>query len=100
MSEDEDVLEDLGEEDGLWFDFTFVEFLKTNYSKISLHRAGQMLALILPSPFAVSVQRAILLDPSSTEPGRGWRLSMRPPRRLTSFLAQAAPSMLLARPRS
>lgn len=32
MNEDEDALEDLGEEDGLWFDFTFVEFLKTNYS--------------------------------------------------------------------
>jgi intracellular protein transport protein USO1 len=34
MSEDEDALEDLGEEDGLWFDFTFVEFLKTNYSEL------------------------------------------------------------------
>ena len=32
MNEDEDALEDLGEEDGLWFDFAFVEFLKTNYS--------------------------------------------------------------------
>ncbi|ORY56205.1 p115 like vesicle tethering protein [Leucosporidium creatinivorum] len=49
MNEDEDALEDLGEEDGLWFDFAFVEFLKTNY---------------------ISVQRAILLDPSSTNPGR------------------------------
>lgn len=36
MIEDEEGLEELGEEDGLWFDFAFVEFLKTNYSECSL----------------------------------------------------------------
>lgn len=33
MAEDEDTLDDLGEENGLWFDYAFVEFLKTNYSE-------------------------------------------------------------------
>ncbi|BGP36921.1 Vesicle-mediated ER to Golgi transport protein [Rhodotorula kratochvilovae] len=42
---DEASADDLGEEDGLWFDFAFVEFLKTNY---------------------VSVQRAILVDPHAS----------------------------------
>jgi hypothetical protein len=42
MSEDEDTLDDLGEEDGLWFDFTFVEFLKTNYSAFSLFSPFQV----------------------------------------------------------
>ncbi|KAK4699134.1 intracellular protein transport protein USO1, partial [Phenoliferia sp. Uapishka_3] len=32
MVDDEDTLEDLSEEDGLWFDYAFVEFLKTNYT--------------------------------------------------------------------
>ncbi|KAI5478541.1 hypothetical protein MNV49_004798 [Pseudohyphozyma bogoriensis] len=49
LVDEEDMVEELTEEDGLWFDYTFVEFLKTNY---------------------ISVQRAILLDPSATEPGR------------------------------
>ncbi|KAL8283699.1 hypothetical protein RQP46_005494 [Phenoliferia psychrophenolica] len=49
LVDEEDSLEDLSEEDGLWFDYAFVEFLKTNY---------------------ISVQRAILLDPNATEPGR------------------------------
>ncbi|BGP21760.1 transporter [Rhodotorula toruloides] len=31
VDEDDTIAEDLGEEDGLWFDFSFVEFLKTNY---------------------------------------------------------------------
>lgn len=35
MAEDEDLLDDVGEEDGLWFDYAFVEFLKTNYSQSS-----------------------------------------------------------------
>jgi hypothetical protein len=35
MAEEEDSIEELGEEDGLWFDYSFVEFLKTNYSKHS-----------------------------------------------------------------
>ena len=30
--DEEDSLEDLSEEDGIWFDYAFVEFLKTNYS--------------------------------------------------------------------
>ncbi|GAA6051299.1 hypothetical protein JCM3770_006800 [Rhodotorula araucariae] len=42
---DDALVDDLGEEDGVWFDFAFVEFLKTNY---------------------VSVQRAILVDPHAT----------------------------------
>jgi len=33
LSDDDEVLDDVGEGDGLWFDFTFVEFLKTNYSE-------------------------------------------------------------------
>ncbi|GAA5926865.1 hypothetical protein JCM3775_007063 [Rhodotorula graminis] len=45
IDDDEALADDLGEEDGLWFDFAFVEFLKTNY---------------------VSVQRAILVDPHAT----------------------------------
>ncbi|GAA6000461.1 uncharacterized protein JCM10292_001526 [Rhodotorula paludigena] len=45
IDEDDAIADDLGEEDGLWFDFTFVEFLKTNY---------------------VSVQRAILVDPHAS----------------------------------
>ncbi|GAA5908041.1 uncharacterized protein JCM6883_004097 [Sporobolomyces salmoneus] len=46
LSDDDDAhLDDIGEEGGLWFDFTFVEFLKTNY---------------------IAVQRAILVDPSAT----------------------------------
>lgn len=49
MVDDDESIEDLSEEDGLWFDYAFVEFLKTNY---------------------ISVQRAILLDPNATEPGR------------------------------
>lgn len=32
IDEDDALAEDLGEENGLWFDFSFVEFLKTNYS--------------------------------------------------------------------
>lgn len=33
LAEDEEGLDrELGEEDGLWFDYAFVEFLKTNYS--------------------------------------------------------------------
>lgn len=35
MVDGEDV-EHLGEEDGLWFDYTFVEFLKTNYGQSPL----------------------------------------------------------------
>ena len=31
LPDDEDTVEELGEESGLWFDFAFVEFLKTNY---------------------------------------------------------------------
>lgn len=31
---DDEILDDLGEEDGIWFDYTFVEFLKTNYGEI------------------------------------------------------------------
>ncbi|BGP67356.1 Vesicle-mediated ER to Golgi transport protein [Rhodotorula toruloides] len=45
VDEDDTIAEDLGEEDGLWFDFSFVEFLKTNY---------------------ISVQRAILIDPQAS----------------------------------
>ncbi|GAA5832882.1 hypothetical protein JCM11251_000516 [Rhodosporidiobolus azoricus] len=45
IDEDDASADDLGEEDGLWFDFAFVEFLKTNY---------------------ISVQRAILVDPHAT----------------------------------
>ncbi|GAA5950474.1 hypothetical protein JCM3765_004560 [Sporobolomyces pararoseus] len=46
LSDDDDAhLDDIGEEGGLWFDFTFVEFLKTNY---------------------IAVQRAILVDPQAT----------------------------------
>ncbi|GAA5870219.1 hypothetical protein JCM16303_001931 [Sporobolomyces ruberrimus] len=46
LSDDDDAhLDDVGEEGGLWFDFTFVEFLKTNY---------------------IAVQRAILVDPQAT----------------------------------
>lgn len=35
MAEDDQdgSLDELTEEDGLWFDFAFVEFLKTNYSQ-------------------------------------------------------------------
>lgn len=49
LSDDDDAhLDDIGEEGGLWFDFTFVEFLKTNYSKYhffyhSLHHIGDQL---------------------------------------------------------
>ena len=32
LVDEEDSLDDLSEEDGLWFDYAFVEFLKTNYS--------------------------------------------------------------------
>lgn len=50
MNEDEDVLDDVGDDgDGLWFDYSFVEFLKTNY---------------------IAVQRAILLEPNAAEAGR------------------------------
>ncbi|GAA5849938.1 hypothetical protein JCM8547_000958 [Rhodosporidiobolus lusitaniae] len=45
IDEDDASADDLGEEDGLWFDFAFVEFLKTNY---------------------ISVQRSILVDPHAT----------------------------------
>ncbi|GAA5870110.1 hypothetical protein JCM3774_002595 [Rhodotorula dairenensis] len=45
VDEDDALAEDLGEEDGLWFDFSFVEFLKTNY---------------------ISVQRSILVDPHAS----------------------------------
>ncbi|GAA5977386.1 hypothetical protein JCM5350_002448 [Sporobolomyces pararoseus] len=46
LSDDDDAhLDDIGDEGGLWFDFTFVEFLKTNY---------------------IAVQRAILVDPQAT----------------------------------
>ncbi|GAA5978532.1 hypothetical protein JCM11641_007976 [Rhodosporidiobolus odoratus] len=45
IDEDDASADDLGEEEGLWFDFGFVEFLKTNY---------------------ISVQRAILVDPHAT----------------------------------
>lgn len=34
MIDDDETLEELGEEEGLWFDYVFVEFLKTNYSKL------------------------------------------------------------------
>jgi hypothetical protein len=34
IDEDDALAEDLGEENGLWFDFSFVEFLKTNYSTL------------------------------------------------------------------
>ncbi|GAA6001670.1 hypothetical protein JCM10207_002257 [Rhodosporidiobolus poonsookiae] len=45
IDDDDTVADELGEEEGLWFDFAFVEFLKTNY---------------------ISVQRAILVDPNAT----------------------------------
>ncbi|GAA5899956.1 hypothetical protein JCM6882_007011 [Rhodosporidiobolus microsporus] len=45
IDEDDASTDELGEEEGLWFDFAFVEFLKTNY---------------------ISVQRAILVDPHAT----------------------------------
>ncbi|KWU45465.1 hypothetical protein RHOSPDRAFT_16490, partial [Rhodotorula sp. JG-1b] len=45
IDEDDALAEDLGEENGLWFDFSFVEFLKTNY---------------------ISVQRSILIDPHAS----------------------------------
>jgi hypothetical protein len=32
---DDEVLDDLTEDDGIWFDYTFVEFLKTNYGRDS-----------------------------------------------------------------
>ena len=50
MVDGEDV-EHLGEEDGLWFDYTFVEFLKTNYSQFF-------------APFAEYGRRLIFLDRS------------------------------------
>ncbi|SCZ90568.1 BZ3500_MvSof-1268-A1-R1_Chr1-3g02071 [Microbotryum saponariae] len=46
---DEEMEEELGEEQGLWFDYSFVEFLKTNY---------------------ISVQRAILMDPTANTTSR------------------------------
>lgn len=53
MNEDEDALEDLGEEDGLWFDFTFVEFLKTNYSKSpAAHASTESDSLFLQSRYS------------------------------------------------
>lgn len=68
MNDEEDTLDDLGEEDGIWFDYTFVEFLKTNYSACRIPLlAREELTLALSS---VSVQRAILLDPSSNDAGR------------------------------
>ncbi|KAM0793553.1 hypothetical protein ACM66B_000990 [Microbotryomycetes sp. NB124-2] len=54
MADDDDTLEEPAEEDGLWFDFAFVEFLKTNY---------------------VSVQRAILLEPGSNDSRRSFDAS-------------------------
>ena len=33
MVDDSEIVDNLGEEEGLWFDYTFVEFLKTNYSQ-------------------------------------------------------------------
>ncbi|SCV68561.1 BQ2448_682 [Microbotryum intermedium] len=46
---DEEMEEEMGEEQGLWFDYSFVEFLKTNY---------------------ISVQRAILMDPTANTTSR------------------------------
>mgnify|MGYP000253444756 CR=1 FL=1 len=43
IDDDEALADDLGEEDGLWFDFAFVEFLKTNYG--ALPRAALGVAL-------------------------------------------------------
>ncbi|KAK4055135.1 Vesicle-mediated ER to Golgi transport protein [Microbotryomycetes sp. JL201] len=54
MADDDDALDEPAEEDGLWFDFAFVEFLKTNY---------------------VAVQRAILLEPGSNESRRSFDAS-------------------------
>jgi hypothetical protein len=49
VDNDESLEAEMGEEDGLWFDYAFVEFLKTNY---------------------ISVQRAILLEPNAADPSR------------------------------
>lgn len=49
MVEEEEHVEELGEVAGLWFDYAFVDFLKTNY---------------------LAVQRAILLDPEASEARR------------------------------
>jgi hypothetical protein len=68
MAEDEDLLDDVGEEDGLWFDYAFVEFLKTNYSEFSFFSSS--LSVGADERDIVAVQRSILLDPNATESGR------------------------------
>lgn len=76
---DDDEIEELGEEDGLWFDYTFVEFLKTNYSKECKYRSlrYKLIALFV----IVAVQRAILLDPNATsETGREYKINFIPSR--------------------
>lgn len=69
MIDDDETLEELGEEDGLWFDYVFVEFLKTNYSEFFcpsfLLSSASITNIFLDT---VSVQRSILLDPNATEP--------------------------------
>lgn len=75
MSEDDDALDDLTEEDGLWFDYTFVEFLKTNYSKLSRLIFCFVDLSYLICTLLVSVQRAILLEPTATDMGRKELLS-------------------------
>lgn len=59
MSEDDETAED-----GVWFDWSFVEFLKNNYRK-STDRHVKLLTLF-PAR-SVSVQRSILLDPGQTD---------------------------------
>jgi hypothetical protein len=67
IDEIEEGMEDA--DDGPWFDWSFVEFLKNNYSESPVMGAIEMRSfrLKLACLYAVSVQRSIFLDPGSSE---------------------------------
>lgn len=70
-----DVLEmldedDLDNEDGLWFDWPFVEFLKNNYCQKTWSLSCTTFAMLNLGLALVSVQRSILLDPGASDMSR------------------------------
>lgn len=68
IDEDDALAEDLGEENGLWFDFSFVEFLKTNYSEWRSEPSDSLAVAALLTPRALSgISLGAALDPGRPE---------------------------------
>lgn len=62
--------DDLDSEDGLWFDWPFVEFLKNNYREYRTVSRICAMPVLNDALLTVSVQRSILLDPGASDMSR------------------------------